>query len=155
MIRISAESNVVINAIPPCIQNGIIMGNKDQIVFYTTQKSQIVFDGRTPFYTTGQGCMQNLLRNSAYFRFLTNSFVPAPVKPCILTTFESSGSISQKDCQNEKYCLLKVAVYHCASFKDVKVLSYSTASEHKLLSMNVDIATSHATINSCLTSQIA
>ena len=37
MITISAESNAVINVIPPCIQNGIIMGNKDQIVFYTTQ----------------------------------------------------------------------------------------------------------------------
>ena len=36
MITISAESNAAINAIPPSIQNGIIMGNKDQIVFYTT-----------------------------------------------------------------------------------------------------------------------
>ena len=76
MITISAESNAVINAIPPSIQNVIIMGNKDQIVFYTTQKSPIV-------------------------------------------------------------------------------LSYSTTSKRKVLSMNVDIATSHATIDSCLTSQIA
>ena len=155
MVTISAESNAVINAIPPSIQNGIIMGNKDQIVFYTTQKSQIVYDGRTPFYTTEQACMQNLLRNSAYFRFLTNSSVPAPVKPSILTTFESSGSVNQKDGQKENYCFLKVAVYDCASFTDVKVLSYSTTSERQLLSMNFDIATSHATIDSCLTSQIA
>ena len=114
-----------------------------------------MYDGRTPFYTTEQACMQNLQRNSAYFRFLTNSSVPAPVKPSILTTFESSGSVVQKDSQNEKYCFLKLAVYDCVSFTDVKVLSYSTTSERKLLSMNVDIATSHATIDSCLTSQIA
>ena len=124
-------------------------------MFYTTQKSQIVYDGRTPFYTTEQACMQNLLRNSAYLRFLTNSSVPAPVKPSILTTFESSGSVNQKDSQKENYCFLKVAVYDCASFTDVKVLSYSTTSERQLLSMNFDIATSHATIDSCLTSQIA
>ena len=33
MITISAESDAVINAIPRIIQNGIIIGNKDQIVF--------------------------------------------------------------------------------------------------------------------------
>ena len=114
MITISAESNAVINAIPPSIQNGIIMGNKDQIVFYTTQNLVSKF------------CMQD-------FRFLTNSSVPAPVKPSILTTFESSGSVNRKDSQNEKYCFLKVAVYDCALFTDVKVLSYSTTSERKLL----------------------
>ena len=83
--------------------------------------------------------------------WLTPLFLPLSNPPFYPTTFKISGSVGMR----EKYCFLKVAVYNCALFADVKVLSYSTTSERKLLSMNVEIATSHATIDSCLTSQIA
>lgn len=157
MISVSAETDAVINAVPPSIQNGIIMGNKEQIMFYTTERSLVLVDGRTPFYINEQACMRNILKHSAYFRFLTNSSLAPPVKPSILTTFESTTTSREKESE-EKYCFIKVAVYDCASFTDVKVLSYSTTPEHKLLSMNFDIATAPVTspsINSCLKSQIA
>ena len=156
MVSVSAESDAVISAVPPSIQNGIIMGHKEQIMFYTTERTQVLVDGRTPFYINEQACMRNILKNSAYFRFFTNSSLAPPVKPSILNAFQSAPTSHEKESQ-EKYCFIKVAVYDCASFTDVKVLSYSNTPDHNLLSMNFDIATPHASspsINSCLNSQI-
>ena len=78
---------------------------------------------------------------------------------CPCQTLHFNHIQKQWSCQAErrskwKILLPKVAVYNCASFTNVRVLCYSTTSKHKLLSMNVDIATLHATTDSCFTSQI-
>ena len=85
------------------------------------------------YYVTESVCMQNIQTTTGYFKFVTNSSVTPPIKPLILSP------IAKETEKLDEYCFIKVAVYDCAAFTDVQVLSYS--SDGQLLSMNADIAT--------------
>ncbi len=131
IISTHPESEMTIEAVPPSVNNGIIMGGKGQILFYTTDRTQVKVDGKSPYYISKEACLQNLDKRTAYFKFITYSAISPPLKPTILTPVDAEAARSD-------YCFIKVSVYDCAAFTDVKVLSYSTA--HEVVSMKFDIA---------------
>ena len=134
MISTLPENKMVLEAVAPTVENGIIMGKNDQIMFYTTTRSQVLIDGRTPYYVSQEACMRTLEKTTAYFKFVTYSAITPPLKPSILLSSVDENTATTQ----QEYCFIKVTVYDCATFTDVKVLSY--ASENELLSLHFDIA---------------
>ncbi len=130
IISVYPEGELTLEALTPSVRYGIIMGDKDQVMFYTTDKSQVTADSMTPFYLSAEACRQNLERRTAYFKYVTYSALSPPLKPTIL--------IPEQPMEKGEFCFIKVSVYDCATFTDVKVLSYRT--EQDVLSMNIKIA---------------
>lgn len=127
------DADIAVEAVAPPVKNGIILGNEKEIMFYTTERSQILVGGKTPYYISEAACMQSIQTPTGYFKFVTNSSFIPPITPLILSP------AADESATKTQYCFIKVAVYDCAAFTDVKVLSYS--SDGQLLSMNADIAT--------------
>ena len=129
----------VSEATPPDISTGIIMGENDQILFYLSEKSQIGVGGETPYYQTEEACMQSIQEKKGYFEFSRNSSVPtSPARPLSLP-HQSHHRLESVDTTGE-YCFIKVAIYDCAPYSDVRTLSYSTENHDTLISMHVDAA---------------
>ena len=128
---VSVDKSLSAEASPPHVSNGIVLGNKEQIIFYTTKRSQLVVDGRTPYYLRLEACLQSLQKPTAFFSF-TASPLQRPVEPLILPLPERDSSLA-----GEGACFIKVAVYDCLSFTDVKLLSYSQ--DAKLLSLHTEV----------------
>lgn len=148
IISVSPPSDGV-EAVPPDVKHGIIMGQKEQIMFYNTHRSQIHVDGRTPYYIAREACVQSINNPKGYFKFVSNSSALSSVRPFILAPVE------QEESEGE-HCFIKVAAYDCTAFTDVKVLSYD--SDHHLLSFHYDIATPPTgapPIDTCKTTVIA
>ena len=135
VLRASARSSLSLEAVTPRIVNGIIMGTKDQIMIYTIDKQYIGITGRHPFYSSLESCLQNLGARSGHFRFITRSLNTFNQNPSIILTPLSPEATEPAV---ERYCFLKVAVLDCATYTDVKVISYGEKGE--ILSMNFEIA---------------
>lgn len=129
---------IISEATPPEISTGIVMGDKDQIMFYLSDKSQIGVGGETPFYTTEESCMQSVQEKTGYFEFTRNSSLRTTTPPLFLP-HQSLHHLDRRD-GTEEYCFIKVTVYDCAPYSEVKTLSYNADNHDVLLSMHADTA---------------
>ena len=136
ILRPSPRTTASFEAVTPSIVNGIIMGSRESIMIYTIDKQHIGISGRHPFYPSQEACMQQLGARSGHFRFVTNSVVQFSLRPSILLT-RTTEEIKR---HTDYYCYLKVAIFDCAAYSDVKVLSYGPKGE--ILSMQFEIASS-------------
>ena len=116
-----SDSGETFEAVTPSIANGIIMGNKDQIMIYTVDKQNIGIRGKHPFYPSEEACLQHSGTRSGHFRFVIHSQNQYQTQPTIMLT----QSASEK--QIHEFCYLKVAILDCAAYSDVKVVSYRPA----------------------------
>ena len=123
-----------LRAVPPSVGNGITMGEREQIVFYSPGVSQLHYDGRSPYYVSETACKRSLQQSSAAFQFTTNDSVAAILSPSLLPPLLPPTAGPEQE-----VCFVKVGVYDCAAFSDVKVVSFGPA--HQLLSLHADIAT--------------
>jgi hypothetical protein len=132
---------IVSEATPPSVSTGVVMGNSDQIMFYLLDKSQIGDSGETPYYLTEEACMQSSQAKPGYFEFLQNSSSPSIVIPSLLhvSPLHNIEAVSNSDVPKE-YCFVKVAIYDCALYSDVKALSYNSEDHSVLISMHTDVA---------------
>ena len=136
---ITGADYIVSEATPPSVSTGVIMGNNDQIMFYLLDKSQIGVSGETPYYLTEEACMQSIQAKTGYFEFVQNSSSPSIVIPSLLPPLHQLEGISNSDIPKE-YCFVKVAIYDCSLYSDVKALSYNSEDHSVLISMHTDIA---------------
>ena len=130
---------IVSEATPPSVSTGVVMGSNDQIMFYLLDKSQIGVGGETPYFLTEEACMQNIQAKTGYFEFTQNSTSPSIVMPSLLPPVHQLGTISNSDLPKE-YCFVKVAIYDCSPYSDVKALSYNSEDHSVLISMHTDVA---------------
>ena len=139
MLFVSESTGIhhaVTEAIPPNQNTGIIMGDKDHIMFYAAEKNQISTDGDTPYYLTEEACSQNIKTSTGSFRFERNSSLYDIIHPSVMPLVQVGGEL---DSRRTEFCFIKVAIYDCSPYSEVKVLSYSTEQHNVLLSMYVDI----------------
>ena len=134
---ISGADYVTIEATPPSVSTGVVMGNSDQIMFYLLDKSQIGVSGDTPYYLTEEACVQGTRAKTGYFEFTQNSSSPSIVVPSLLSPLHHPEAVSNSDTPKE-YCFVKVAIYDCALYSDVKALSYNSEDHSVLVSMHTD-----------------
>ena len=125
----------LIEAIPPNIAMGVVMGNKDQIMFYLSDKSQVAIGGETPYYPSEEACIQSMELGTSSFNFTRNSSSVSSVVPSLLP----QQSVESLDGSGE-YCFVKVAIYDCAPYSDVKTLSYQVDNHDMLLAMHTDVS---------------
>lgn len=128
---------IVSEAIPPSVSTGVVMGNSDQIMFYLLDKSQIGVSGETPYYLTEEACMQDIQEKTSYFEFSQNSSSPSI---SLLSQLYHLEAVSSNSDVPEEYCFVKVAIYDCALYSDVKALSYNSEDHSVLVSMHTDVA---------------
>ena len=123
----SRVSGTELEAVTPSISNGIIMGNKYEIMIYTVDKLNIGISGKHPFYPSEEACRQHSGVHSGHFMFVVKSkrWSPYQTKPTILLTEPSE----RQENHVEGFCYLKVAVLDCAVYSDVKAVSYSAGGE--------------------------
>ena len=144
------NSGTVFEAVTPSIVNGIIMGNKDQIMIYTIEKQYVGINGRHPFYPSEEACLQHSGTRSGHFRFVTNTQNQIQTRPTILLT---QAAVEK---QTSEFCYLKVAILDCAAYSDVKVITYGPTGE--ILSVNFEIASTLGDItpqDSCAGDRVA
>ena len=126
---------------PPDVNTGVVMGNGDQIMFYLSDKSQIGVDGETPYYLTAEVCTRSSQVDTGFFVFTRNLSVPNSIaSPSLLPPVHQLKVLGDSGVQRE-YCFVKVAIYDCAPYSDVKTLSYDAKDHSVLISMHADIAT--------------
>ena len=146
-----ATDYTVSEAAAPDMSVGIIMGDRDQIMFYLSDRSQVAVGGETPFYPTEEACMQGVQENTGYFAFTRNLSLLSTVAPSFLPWSEQGLLQRQAEDNLGDYCFIKVAIYDCTPYTDVKALSYNPENHDILISMHVDLAvplssdTSHQT----------
>ena len=131
------EEYITSEASPPDLNFGIVMGNSDQILFYTTDKSKIFASGETPYYLTEEACMQSVQAKTSYFEFTRNSSLLSIFRPSLLL---SSAHHQEAVSKLGEYCFVKVAIYDCSPYTDVEALSYNADDHDLLISMHVDTA---------------
>ena len=136
----SATDHAVSEAAPPDISTGIIMGDKDQIMFYLSDRSQVAVGGETPFYPTEEACIQSVQVKTGYFEFTRNLSLLSTVAPSFLPWSQQSRLQHQAEDNLEEYCFVKVAIYDCAPYTDVKALSYNPENHDIITSMHSDTA---------------
>ena len=141
-INTGADNYIVSEATPPSVSIGVVMGNSDQIIFYLLDKSQIGVSGETPYYLTEEACMQDIQAKTGYFEFSQNSSSPSIVVPSLLSPLyhQVLEAVSSNSDAPKKYCFVKVAIYDCALYSDVKALSYNSEDHSVLVSMHTDVA---------------
>ena len=135
----SGADYTVNKATPPNVSTGVVMGNRDQIMFYLMDKSQMGVSGETPYYLTEEACLQSIQAKPSYFEFTQNLSSPSIVVPSLLPPLHQLEEIGNSDIPKE-YCFVKVAIYDCALYSDVKALSYNSEDHSILFSMHSDIA---------------
>lgn len=120
------EDTVKYEAVTPSIINGIIMGNKDEIMIYTVEKQNIGINGKHPFYPSEEACMQFSGSRSGHFRFVTKARNRYLTHPGILLTRPTVEQNEDEDDERliEGFCYLKVAILDCAEYSDIKAVSY-------------------------------
>ena len=143
-----------LTAVSPDMDYGIVMGDKEQIMFYEIDQTKNM-DTKTPYYLTEEACHSSTKEDKTYFEFTSNMYSAnkLAIQPSMLPPAPKDGFGEQA--QNE-FCFIKVSVYDCAPFTDIKVLSYSLK-DHNLLSMNTAVATGTSTqddIDSCQMSSV-
>ena len=136
---ISGPDYTVSKATPPNVNTGVVMGNKDQIMFYLLDKSQVGVSGETPYYLTEEACMQSIQARTGYFEFTRNSSLLSIVLPSLLPPMHQLEAVGNSDVPKE-YCFVKVAIYDCSLYSDVKALSYNAEDHSVLISMHTDMA---------------
>ena len=136
------DSGVDLEAVTPSISNGIIMGNRDEIMIYTVDKQNVGISGKHPFYPSEEACMQLSGVRLGHFRFVAanskkNNF---QTRPTILLT-DSTGESVKRDERGEErvggFCYLKVAVLDCAAYSDVKAVSFDEGGKISSLAFEV------------------
>ena len=135
----SGADYTVSEATPPNVSTGVVMGNKDQIMFYLLDKSQMGVSGETPYYLTEEACLQSIQAKTGYFEFTQNSSLLSIVIPSLLPPLHQLEVIGNSDIPKE-YCFVKVAIYDCALYSDIKALSYNSEDHSILISMHSDMA---------------
>ena len=130
------DSGTVFEAVTPSIVNGIIMGNKDEIMIYTIEKQNVGLSGRHPFYPSEEACLQHSDSRSGHFRFVTHSPTsPYQTRPTIMLT---QPAVDDNEQHIGEFCYLKVAILDCAAYSDVKIISYGR--EGNIQSVTFEIA---------------
>ena len=139
-INTGVDNYIVSEATPPSVSTGVVMGNSDQIMFYLLDKSQIGVSGETPYYLTEEACMRDIQAKTGYFEFSQNSSSPSIVVPSLLSPLYHLEAVSSNSDAPKEYCFIKVAIYDCALYSDVKALSYNSEDHSVLVSMHTDVA---------------
>ena len=102
----------VIEATPPNITTGVVMGNNDQIMFYLSDKSQVAVGGESPYFPSEEACIQSTELKTSYFKFTRNSSLIGSAIP--LTLPQASVGQPQSVEGSGEYCFIKVAIYDCS-----------------------------------------
>ncbi len=146
-VRVLVSKDDRITAVPPSVDVGMVMGDKEQIVFYNTGEE----NAQTPYYQSESECQSS---DKQYFEFTSNQTVQQtfiqPVRlPLIKQQHLTTPLLTQKD-----FCFAKVSVYDCAPLTEIKVLSYSTFDHSRLLSMHTAVATGASNKNTCQSAEV-
>lgn len=124
-------------ALTPSTDNGVIMGNHDQVMFYNVDMGLVTSDSSTPYYPTEEECVTSEDDPSGHFEFLVNISLPklkhkSSVMPAVANEDVAMGN------SHTKYCYIKVGVYDCSQYTNIQVLSYSSTNHSQLLSMSTE-----------------
>ena len=145
-------------AVTPSIVNGIIMGNRDEIMIYNVDKQNIGISGKHPFYPSEEACLQHSGARSGHFRFVSKVRNLYLTHPAILLTKPTTvvdGGGGREERVVEGFCYLKVAVIDCAAYSDVKAVSYGRSGN--IRSVTFEIASTLGGIvpkNTCAGNQV-
>lgn len=125
-------------AVSPEMDYGIVMGDKEHIMFYETDQSKDKAT-KTPYYLTEEACHSAIKEDKTHFEFTSNTYSATKLAIPLPMLLPAPEDGFREKAQNE-FCFVKVSVYDCAPFTDIKVLSYSSK-KHKLLSMKTAVVT--------------
>lgn len=134
-------------AVTPNMDYGITVGNTEQIMFYFTEPQTLKANTVSPFYPTKEACHSG----TTFFTFISQPEKSLSLPPPILLPDQ------QEDIFQDLFCFVKVAVYDCAPYTEIKVLSFSSTDHKKVLSMNYEVAVGQSSQDktTCLSSSVA
>lgn len=147
-IKVSAAKGDQISAIPPSVDVGMVMGDKEQIMFYDTDKEWGI---QVPYYKTEKECQS---AEKPYFEFTSNRTVRTNFPRPNLLPLINQRTLPPSQNQLRDYCFVKVSVYDCAPLTEIKVLSYSSTNHHELLSMHTGVAMGTNELNTCRNAKV-
>ena len=84
--------------------------------------------------------MRDIQAKTGYFEFSQNSSSPSIVVPSLLSPLYHLEAVSSNSDDPKEYCFVKVAIYDCALYSDIKALSYNSEDHSVLISMHTDVA---------------
>ena len=150
VVRVVSSESDKVTAVPPDVDVGMVMGDREQIMFYDTGKE---WTAQTPFYHTEKECEA---ATKHYLEFNSNrSVVSTFSQPTMLPLIGHEKNTAPSQSNPKEHCFVKVSVYDCASLTDIKVLSYASPSHKTLLSINTAVAVGTASsLNTCQTSEV-
>ncbi len=147
-VRVLVSKSDRIIAVPPSVDVGMVMGDKEQIVFYYTQD----LNTQTPYYHTEKDCQSS---EKPYFEFTSNQPVRSTYsQPTIFPLVKQENLSLFRVNRRDVYCFVKVSVYDCAPITEMKVLSYSPLEHNQLLSMHTAVAVGADDTNTCGSTEV-
>lgn len=147
-IRVLVSKTDRITAVPPSVDVGMVMGDKEQIMFYVTED----LNTQTPYYHTEKDCQSS---EKPYFEFTSNRTITSTFsQPTLLPVVKQENLSLFLVSQRDVYCFAKVSVYDCAPLTEIKILSYSSFEHNQLLSMHTAVAVGADNTNTCASAEV-
>lgn len=147
-LRVLVSENDRITAVPPSVDVGMVMGDKEQIVFYDTNEGNV----QTPYYQSETECQKS---EKLYFEFTSNQSVQnIQYTPPIQLPLTKHNHLTPQLSNQKVFCFAKVSVYDCAPLTEIKALSYSSFHHQQLLSMHTAVAMGTDNKNTCQSAEV-
>lgn len=147
-VRVLVSRNDRIAAVPPSVDVGMVMGDKEQIVFYDTSEGNPV---QTPYYQSETECQ---LSPKLYFEFTSNQTVLNTFIQPVQLPLMKQQNLTPSLTNQKNFCFAKVSVYDCAPLTEIKVLSYSSFDHQQLLSMHTAVVMGTDGKNTCQSAEV-